>query len=78
MEPKGFLIYLERGIAHALNNFRHNNTTMIAWTKIIQFMVFTKYPHEGITFLLGYGMVMQYPFRFQYICYGAQKIFYIP
>jgi hypothetical protein len=23
MEPKGFLIYLERGIAHALNNSRH-------------------------------------------------------
>jgi len=23
IEPKGFLIYLERGIAHALSNFRH-------------------------------------------------------
>jgi hypothetical protein len=23
MEPKGFLIYTERGIAHTLNNFKH-------------------------------------------------------
>jgi hypothetical protein len=30
-----------------------NNTPPIAWTKIIQSMVFTKYPHEGIAFLLG-------------------------
>jgi hypothetical protein len=30
-----------------------HNIALIAWTKIIVPMVFTKYPHEGIAFLLG-------------------------
>jgi hypothetical protein len=30
-----------------------SNTPPIAWTKIIQSMVFIKYLHEGIIFLLG-------------------------
>jgi len=30
-----------------------SNTPPIAWTKIIQSMVFIEYPHEGIVFLLG-------------------------
>jgi hypothetical protein len=64
IEPKGFLIYLERGIAHALSNFKHEQYHY-AWTKIIQPMMFTKYSHEGIVFLLDFGMVMQYPSRFQ-------------
>jgi hypothetical protein len=41
-------------------------------------MVFVDYPNEGITFLLGFGMVMQYLSKFQYICDGAQRIFDIP
>jgi hypothetical protein len=35
MEPKRFLIYPKRGIAHALNNFGHKQYPLIAWTKII-------------------------------------------
>ncbi len=27
-----------------------SNTHPIAWTKIIQFIMFTQYPHEGIVF----------------------------
>jgi hypothetical protein len=40
---------------------RINNTLPIAWTKIIQSMVFIKYLDEGITFFLGFGFVRQYP-----------------
>jgi hypothetical protein len=60
MKPKGFLTYLDRGIACALNNSRHSNTPPIAWTKIIQSMMFTKYPLEGITFLLSFVKAMHY------------------
>jgi len=42
-----------------------NNTPPIAQTKIIKPMVFVNYPNEGITFFLGFGIDMQYPFRFQ-------------
>jgi hypothetical protein len=45
---------------------------------MIEPMVFIDYPKEGIAFLVGFGMVLQYPSKFQYICNGAQKIFYIP
>jgi hypothetical protein len=31
-----------------------------AWTKIIQTMVFIKYLHEGIAFLIGFVKAMQY------------------
>jgi hypothetical protein len=34
-----------------------NNTPLIACTKIIQPMVFTKYPNEGIVFFLGFVKV---------------------
>jgi len=50
---KGFLRYLKRCSACALNNYGLNNILPIAWTKIIQFMVFIEYLHEGIAFLLG-------------------------
>jgi len=39
------------------------NTPPIAYTKIIQSIVFTNYPREGIAFLLGFVWVMQYPFK---------------
>jgi len=42
-----------------------SNTPPIAQTKIIKPMVFVNYPKQGIVFLLGFGMVMQYPSRFQ-------------
>jgi hypothetical protein len=35
-----------------------NNTSPLAQTKIIEPMVFEVDPNEGITFLLGFGMVM--------------------
>jgi hypothetical protein len=34
-----------------------SNTPPIAWTKIIQSMVFIKYLHEGIAFLLGLNLL---------------------
>jgi hypothetical protein len=63
MEPKGFLIYFDRDSACALSNFWHKqyNTPPITWTKIIQSMVFTEYPHEGIVFILSFVRAMQYP-----------------
>jgi len=42
-----------------------SNTPPIAQTKIIEPMVFIDYPKKGIAFLIGFGMAMQYPFRFQ-------------
>jgi hypothetical protein len=32
----------------------------------------------GITFFLGFIRAMQYPFKFQKICYGAQRFYGIP
>jgi hypothetical protein len=29
----------------------------------------------GIAFLIGFAMVMQYPSKFQNICYGAQRFY---
>jgi hypothetical protein len=40
-----------------------NNNQPIAWTKIIQSMVFTKYPREGIAFLVGFVKDMHYHSR---------------
>jgi hypothetical protein len=34
-----------------------SNTPPISWTKIIQFMGFIEYPHEGIAFLLGFNLL---------------------
>ncbi len=41
-------------------------------------MVFIEYPKQGIGFVVSFGKVMQYPSKFQNICYGAQCIFEIP
>jgi len=38
-------------------------------------MVFVEYLNADIIFFLGFGRVMQYPSKFQKICYGAQSIF---
>jgi len=38
-----------------------SNTLLIAWTKIIQSIMFTNCHHEGIAFLLGFVWAMQYP-----------------
>jgi hypothetical protein len=50
------------------------NTPPKTWTKIIQTMVFTKYPHEGNVFFLGFVKAMQYLSMTFEICYGAQRI----
>jgi hypothetical protein len=43
MEPKGFMGYPKKGIAHALKiNLGMNKSFPIMWTKIIQPKVFTK------------------------------------
>jgi len=42
------------------------NTPPMTWTKIIKSMVFTKYPHEGITFL----------FRFELLVFGGKERFF--
>jgi len=55
-----------------------NNTPPIAQTKIIKPMVFVDYPNEGIAFLLNFGMAMQYPSTFQYICDESQRVFIYP
>jgi hypothetical protein len=55
-----------------------SNTPPIAQTKIIEPMVFVDYPNKGIVFFIGFGMAMQYPSRFQYICDGTQGISDIP
>ncbi len=55
-----------------------SNTPPITLTKIIQSIMFTNYPHEGIAFLLGFGMVMEYPSNFFLICYGAKGIIIYP
>jgi len=76
---QGFLMHPEWGITHASSNYRHevqypfdslNQNNSAHGVYII--------PHKGIAFHLGFGMAMEYPFRFQYICYGTQRIFYIP
>jgi len=42
-----------------------NNTPQIVQIKIIEPMMFTDYPKQGIVFFLGFGMVMQYLSKFQ-------------
>jgi hypothetical protein len=52
MEPKGFLMYLNKGIAQGLsNNSRHEQYPFDSLYQTFFPMVFTKYPHKGITFL---------------------------
>jgi hypothetical protein len=42
-----------------------SNTPPIAWTKIIQSMVFTKYLHEGIIYF----------FKFELLIFGGKERF---
>jgi hypothetical protein len=49
-----------------------SNVVLIAWTKIIQSIVFIEYLHKGIAFLLSFVRAMQYPTKILKICYGAQ------
>ncbi len=61
MEPKQFLIYLKRVLHMHCVILGISNTPPIAWTKIIQSIVFINHLHQSIAFLLGFVWVMQYP-----------------
>jgi len=59
MEPNVFMGYPKRGISCSLNPLGHEQyTLLIVWTKIIQPMVFTKYPNEGIAFFTCFVRAM--------------------
>jgi hypothetical protein len=75
MEPKGFMGYREHVNWVVMSM---SNTPPVARTKIIEPMVFIDYLNKVFFFLLDFGMAMQYPFRFQWICDGTQTIFDIP
>jgi hypothetical protein len=64
-----------KGIVGVLCNFEHEqypSNSVDSWCLI------TEYPNEGIGFLVGFGMTMQYPYKFQKIYYGTQSIFGTP
>jgi hypothetical protein len=65
MEPKGFMGYPKRGSACELSNYGYEHYPSDNQNKIIEPMVFANYPKHGITFLLSFGMAMQYPSTFQ-------------
>jgi len=75
---KGFLGYLARGIACALNipmyeKYPFNSLDENNLTHGVYFL-----PQVGITFFVGFGRVMQYPSKFQKICYETQCVFETP
>jgi len=41
-----------------------SNTPLMARTKIIEPTVFGDYPKQGISFFIGFDMIMQYPSMF--------------
>jgi hypothetical protein len=64
-----------KGIGSVLCSSKHeqySSSNVDPWYLIIE------YPNEGISFLVGFGMTMQYPYKFQNICYGNQRISRIP
>ncbi len=76
MEPNVFLRYLVWGIASVLSSFGHKQYPFKS--DVNPWCLITKYPNEGIGFLVGFGKVMQYPIMCEKICYGTQCIFGIP
>jgi hypothetical protein len=65
MEPNVFIVYFMKGVVSVFNSFgheQHPSNSKNPWCLI------TKYPNEGIGFLVGFGMVMQYPCKSQKIC----------
>jgi hypothetical protein len=66
MEPNVFLGKLIWGIVGVLCSFedeQYPSNSVDPWCLIIE------YPNEGIDFLIGFGMLMQYPYKFQKIYY---------
>jgi hypothetical protein len=59
-------------IVSVLSSFGHEqypSNSVHPWCLIINNL------NEGIGFLVSFGVVMQYPSKFQKICYRAQRIF---
>jgi hypothetical protein len=75
MEPNVFLKQPMRGSAGVLCSFEDEHYPS---NSIDQWCLITKYPNEGIRFLISFGKVTQYPSKCQKICYGAQCIYGIP
>jgi hypothetical protein len=61
-----------RGIVSVLCSFEDEHYPS---NRIDPWCLITKYPNEGIGFLVGFGRVMQYPIMCQNISYGAQCIY---
>jgi len=40
-----------------------SNTPLMAWVKMVDPMLFIEHPNEGISYLLGFFLIMQYPFQ---------------
>ncbi len=71
MEPNAFLKYPKRGTASVLSNFGHGQYLS---NNVNPWCLITEYPNEGIGFLINFSKVMQYPSKFENICYGTQCI----
>jgi hypothetical protein len=77
MELNVFLGKPKRGIVSVLSSFGHEQYPFnIVNPCLHPWCFFIKYPNEGIGFFVGFGVVMQYPSKFQKICYGAQLYFW--
>jgi hypothetical protein len=75
MEPDVFLQQPMSSIVGILCSFEDEQYLS---NSINPLCLITKYPNEGIGFLVGFGKVMQYPIMCEKICYGTQCIFGIP
>ncbi len=53
MEPKGFLIYLNRGIACALKKFKHKQYPSNILDQSNSIHGVYRIPHEGVAFFLS-------------------------
>ncbi len=56
------------GSCKCINLFGHEQ---YPFNNIDPWCLITKYPNEGIDFLIGFGKVMQFPSTFPNICYGT-------
>jgi len=65
MEPKGFLIYSKKGIAHASSNYKHEQYPSNSLNQNNLAHGVYRIPHEGIASYISFGMTMKYPSRSQ-------------
>jgi hypothetical protein len=57
-----------KGIARVLCSFEHEQDPS---NNVDPWCLITKYSNEGISYLVGFGMTIQYPCKFQKLCYGT-------